>query len=289
MKFFKYTPGTGRIGLASALVGYIFVLVITAVIAPTIEEQIPLPSIAYTVTRASELCLFILFLSLCVLPKKIPFKNIWFKSEQSNPKEYSALVIIKLLVLAMAIETLIQIYSGIYLNTLNPQSFSKELMNLTSELRFPSSLYDFFLGKQSVLSHCIATPIVEEFVFRGIFLNILLIRFRPTLAIVLSSLMFALLHSNYSSAFLGALFLGWTYVTYGRLSLCIALHGFGNFLLITFYSFGGGSIILYIAESKTLSISIVFMSILIGLKLLAPIRAIVSQKTLSVFTSTGID
>lgn len=283
MKFFKYTPGNGKIGLVSALVGYVFVLAITAIISPTIEEQIPVPSISYTIARTTELCLFLVFLSICALPKKIPLKNIWITSERVNFNGSFRLLIIKLLALALIIEILIQIYTGIYSNTINPQKFTKEIADLTSGLNFPPNSYEFFLGKQSIISHCIVTSIVEEFVFRGIFLNILLIRFRPTFAIILSSLMFALLHSSHFSAFLGGLFLGWTYVTYGRLSFCIALHGFGNFLLITFYSFGGGQIILYIAESNVLATGVILFTILAGLKLRTQIRDIIPQKTPSVF------
>ncbi len=74
-------------------------------------------------------------------------------------------------------------------------------------------------------------PLTEELLFRGIVLRGLLSRYRPAAAVVLSALLFAVMHCSpwqfFSPLILGILF-GWFYLRTGSLGLCILAHALNN-------------------------------------------------------------
>jgi len=81
----------------------------------------------------------------------------------------------------------------------------------------------------------IVAPVTEELLFRGIILRGFLSRHRPTVAVVLTAVLFAALHANpwqfVSSLFLGIAF-GWFYMRTGSVWLCVLAHAFSNGLAI---------------------------------------------------------
>ncbi len=110
---------------------------------------------------------------------------------------------------------------------------------IVSALPMPESIQKLFIefakqnGVFSFISVVIAAPILEELIFRGIILNGLLKRYSPVKSIILSSILFGLVHLN-PWQFIGALiigvFSGWVYYKTKKLSLSILIH-FANNLL----------------------------------------------------------
>ena len=88
-----------------------------------------------------------------------------------------------------------------------------------------------------VLLLVIIAPVTEELLFRGIILRGLLSRHRPAIAVVLTALLFAILHFN-PWQFLSALFLGmvlgWFYLRTGSVAMCIVGHSIANGLVVIF-------------------------------------------------------
>lgn len=83
------------------------------------------------------------------------------------------------------------------------------------------------------LSVCIFAPLFEEWMCRGIILRSLLQKIRPVWAIVISALIFALIHGNIwqgFNAFAIGLLLGYVYYRTGSLKLTILMHFCNNFL-----------------------------------------------------------
>jgi uncharacterized protein len=81
------------------------------------------------------------------------------------------------------------------------------------------------------LLFCTLAPLLEEMLFRGIFLRSFLPQYGERRAILLSSLLFALLHLNLYqgiTAFLVGLFLGWLYARTRSLWPCVMGHAFYN-------------------------------------------------------------
>ena len=80
-------------------------------------------------------------------------------------------------------------------------------------------------------------PIAEELLFRGAVTKELLRKYNPSTAIVISGLLFGLIHINPAQV-LGAsiigIFLGWLYWRTGSLIPCMVLHIFNNALTVWF-------------------------------------------------------
>jgi membrane protease YdiL (CAAX protease family) len=77
----------------------------------------------------------------------------------------------------------------------------------------------------------LAAPIMEELLFRGIMLDGLLKRYRPLTAILVTSLIFGVVHLNpyqfITGLVLGGL-LGWVYLRTGSVAQCIVIHMTAN-------------------------------------------------------------
>lgn len=98
----------------------------------------------------------------------------------------------------------------------------------TSEESYQKTLQT--LSKAPVISLfqvCILAPIIEEILMRGYLLNGLSISYGSIIALLMSSLMFALLHFNMVqtfSAFVCGLVLGMLYLQTGSILCCILTH-----------------------------------------------------------------
>ncbi len=94
-------------------------------------------------------------------------------------------------------------------------------------------------GVVSVITLCVVAPFVEEMFFRGLLLRSFMFQYRPTTAIALSALIFALAHANLYQ-FVGPLFLGllsgWLYVNSRSLWPSVLVHGTYNGLVVLMVS-----------------------------------------------------
>ncbi len=120
---------------------------------------------------------------------------------------------------------------------------------------------------------CILTPVMEEWLCRGVILRYLLDIQKPWAAIMWSAVVFAALHGNLWQAIpalLLGLLLGWLYYRLRSLWLCIFLHAMNNaFTLLLFILLGERSFSLSLGElagGGTASYAALFgaMLILIG-------------------------
>lgn len=101
-----------------------------------------------------------------------------------------------------------------------PESFKKALIGLVSQ----RGVFTFMLM-------VIAAPVLEEFIFRGIILDGLLKRYSPTKSILVSSLLFGLVHLNpwqFITGFIIGIFSGWVYYRTRSLSFSIIIHAAAN-------------------------------------------------------------
>lgn len=95
----------------------------------------------------------------------------------------------------------------------------------------------------SLLGIAVCAPIVEECFFRGLMLDKLRVHFALWAAVLISSALFALIHTQYGATgmlavFLLALILAWARLKTGALWLPIFLHALNNGLTAVFYYWG---------------------------------------------------
>ncbi|NDV46312.1 CPBP family intramembrane metalloprotease [Paludibacter sp. 221] len=79
----------------------------------------------------------------------------------------------------------------------------------------------------------VAEPVLEELIFRGIILDGLLKKYSPTKAIIVSALLFGIVHLNpwqFVGATILGLFIGWVYYRTRNLSLAILIHFVNNLI-----------------------------------------------------------
>lgn len=90
-------------------------------------------------------------------------------------------------------------------------------------------------GWGGIFAIAIAGPVLEEVLFRGAITKALLEKYSPTVAIVISALLFGLFHINPAQilpAFLIGLLLAWTYYKTASLIPCILMHILNNSLSV---------------------------------------------------------
>ncbi len=126
----------------------------------------------------------------------------------------------------------------------------------------------------SFLTIVIIAPIFEEIIFRGIILDGFLKKFSANKSILLSSLLFAIIHLNPwqgIGAFIAGLFLGWIYFKTQSIIPCIAIHLTNNLIsfIATIYISSDSFIISTLTQNNMISTIIFILSALllfIGMK-----------------------
>ena len=86
-----------------------------------------------------------------------------------------------------------------------------------------------------ILGICLFGPIVEELLFRGTVAKILLQRYKPWVAIVVSGVLFGIYHMNpvqMVAASFSGIFLGWLYYQTRSLVPCMVVHVLNNSLSV---------------------------------------------------------
>lgn len=95
----------------------------------------------------------------------------------------------------------------------------------------------FHISSLELLGALFLAPILEEFIFRGIILRGLLSRYSSTKAIIVTAILFALIHINPTQilgAFILGLFFSWIYYYTKSIVICILLHFVANGTSILF-------------------------------------------------------
>ena len=129
----------------------------------------------------------------------------------------------------MALTTVITLSSIWLLDVLLAHLALPDLMKATFDL-----LQSGWLGIATI---AIIAPILEELLFRGAITKVLLQRYNPTKAIVVSGLIFGLFHINpiqVVGASLIGLLLAWVYYKTASLIPCIVIHIINNSLSVYF-------------------------------------------------------
>ena len=128
------------------------------------------------------------------------------------------------LIAASYVLVLVTVFVLIDIEQLFPKEF--ESLSGTVEHLFP--------GIAGVLYCCIFCPVLEEIGVRGILLGGLLkLRCRPWIAILVSALIFALLHGigvHFVVSLVFGIILGWLYWRTGSIVLCMIIHVVNNSL-----------------------------------------------------------
>lgn len=118
----------------------------------------------------------------------------------------------------------------LYLYALNP--FFPSIVNLFLEdVPLPDNAFYFAFD---IITITILAPIVEEFVFRGVILHRLIRKTSVWGGILLSSLLFGILHADIIGAFLFGVIASLLFIKTGNLLIPILMHALNNTIAVVF-------------------------------------------------------
>ncbi|HEY4601841.1 MAG TPA: type II CAAX endopeptidase family protein [Cerasibacillus sp.] len=118
-----------------------------------------------------------------------------------------------------------------YLFSIIAPEFAKKQLSFAVEI---NKEYESATGLQIlgvILSTSLVAPIAEEFIFRGFFLKRIAKKTNIIVSLIITNVLFAILHVDYIGAFMFGLLLSLIYLKTNNLLLPILIHFFNNFSL----------------------------------------------------------
>ena len=116
------------------------------------------------------------------------------------------------------------------LSFLAPEFVDYRLIDLSVPVYFDSGIYPFIPNLLDVISLCVIAPILEELAFRGVILHRWAHRFGLGKAVLFSSLLFGIAHTDVLGAFLFGIGMCILYLRFQSLWVPIISHGVYNFV-----------------------------------------------------------
>jgi hypothetical protein len=166
------------------------------------------------------------FLIYYLLAMGVPFVIVHsIRSKRTGISKYNlSLSSVKIMVL-VTIST-IAIQTGIISPIVNLLPMPEFMKKIFLELANQNGIFSF-------VAIVIVAPILEELIFRGIILNGLLRKYSPAKSIIISSILFGIVHLNpwqFIGALIIGLFSGWIYYKTRKLTLAIMIHFVNNLI-----------------------------------------------------------
>ena len=193
------------------------------------------------------------------------YKRIGYR-ELFHPAKHSVAA-----TMALVTAPILLIVPGLALLTTWTDSFVQQVFPMSAE---DAALFDTMLGSGvlSILFACVAAPVLEEMLFRGVMLRAFLRQYTRTFAIVWSATLFGLAHQNvyqFVTAFAAGLITGWLYERCRSLWPCILLHAaYNSFVTYDYYVWSTQQ------EGGTSGLSSISASVAIGAAIVGTITLI---------------
>jgi membrane protease YdiL (CAAX protease family) len=184
--------------------------------------------------RMVELFIFLWLVSSAYKPIHIWLKDIINRHEPYSSQHKILKTILFVFILSAMARYFIEVIMIALASIFDPKAID-EIQSGSGKPGFSTFSQIFIQGK--TLSQISIAPLVEEVIYRGVILNYLLRRHKALLALIISSLIFSVLHGNPLAAFLGGLMFGGIYLYTGRLIYCIIAHATANFVILLLYIF----------------------------------------------------
>lgn len=226
----QFRPGKGEITLLDFCTAFLLAKIVALIVYFILNKGILTDANLSTfISRGTELVCISMLLTANFLPHKFPFREIFQHPNLRNSNMGPRVIFIVIIVVISryALELLLVLPS-----TFLDLGINKDSKQLGSPEGMASiSLLASFMSK-NVLAQITAVPLVEEIIYRGILLNLLLSRSNVTNSILISSIAFAVLHGHPVTAFFGGLIFAHIYVKTRNLWLCILGHSCANITVI---------------------------------------------------------
>lgn len=174
--------------------------------------------------------IFLSLIAVSLHPRRMRLQRVWFAGQEAGP--LPPLLLAAMLVLLSFFAR----YGILCIEALSDYLFRRPVFDHALE-----TLHASLSGGAASLTELapndwaaiLVAPVVEEIIYRGVILSLLLRRFNATVAVVLSALVFATFHgsSAFFPALMGGLYLGFLLVIFQRLDVCVLAHSMANLLV----------------------------------------------------------
>jgi len=209
-----------------AIVILMFCIIVTKILEPRIDETLLFIIFEYFLYAIPILWLFNrsrrLGTSLKQLWTGFPRKHQWWKL---------VLVVIFLVFFSAGTTTIIVWALMGILPTLVIVNFSSQELYSSNQTAYP-----VLSNCLSIVNGLIIAPIVEEVLIRGLLLHRLAIKWNTTIAIILSSLFFGIMHFDFLGAFIFGIIMALLFLKSGKIIVPIIAHSLYNTIKLWFMS-----------------------------------------------------
>jgi membrane protease YdiL (CAAX protease family) len=174
--------------------------------------------------------IFLSLIAVSLHPRRMRLERVWFGGQKAG-----ALPPLRLAAMLALLSFFIR-YGYLCVQALSDYFFRRPVFD-----HAVSALHSRLSGGTASLTQLapddwaaiFVAPVVEEIIYRGVILSLLLRRFNATVAVVLSALVFATFHgsSAFFPALMGGLYLGFLLVIFQRLDVCVLAHSMANLLV----------------------------------------------------------
>lgn len=176
-------------------------------------------------------CLSFTGILLYALRRMRQLQISWRSILGSFPKNYRWMPLLGL-TLVLILLSLGVAFLSISLLSLSAPTFTKSLLDNINEADAQVSSVPVLYHLLQFIAVVIVAPVIEEFIFRGILIHIWATKWKTSSAIILSSLIFGLLHPNPIGISIAGIVWTILYIRTGNLFVPIVAHGMNNTLAI---------------------------------------------------------
>jgi membrane protease YdiL (CAAX protease family) len=186
---------------------------------------------------SSNIFLYFIPIIYIILNLKKPYKRLKKLLFEGNKFKINIIhyIIINFSLMALSISSIYIIFTLFYL--LLPENISNTLIKefLNDELLSENMANSIFYHIITITSIVLIAPVCEEIIFRGLIFNRLKTKFNFTFSIIISSIIFGLLHSiDFIGATIFAISMTFIYLKTKKLIIPILLHSFYNTICLLF-------------------------------------------------------
>lgn len=194
-----------------------------------VKEAVLLCFFVIGVRFLAELALFVVHVSFSLVYDLVFLGIVLLIAKRMGKKAFSAIFTFRTVP--------VHVFCSLLIMFLGLEIINSELANiLTILLPVPEGFFSWKVPNHLVLaiiSLAVFPAFTEEVFFRGIILARFAGHYPEKKALLFSALLFALMHLNpwqAVHAFVMGLFLGWIYLRFRSLWLCMVIHGYNNIL-----------------------------------------------------------
>ncbi|MGZ8874751.1 MAG: CPBP family intramembrane glutamic endopeptidase [Halobacteriota archaeon] len=232
----KFTLGCGKISSGQLLAAMLFAKILGILFLIWLETSLLLhKNFATLFSRACELLMFVGLVACMYAPHRLPVRAICIPSDAPVDWRKMSFIAGSVIVVAVMSRYAIEILMLMLALAFDPELIDDAHKITPIAKNSVDPLWGALLSGNTI-AQLTVVPIVEEFIYRGVVLNVLLTRYKIINSLLISSLIFAVFHGNPVAAFFGGMLFGHIYLLTGNIAYAVLGHSAANATIVLLYN-----------------------------------------------------